>query len=96
MSTTRAITLRLDPTDYDRLATEAGRLGLSPGTLARVYVRLGLAGNGDSAAARSRDAGRATLQGFAALRERLPDARPVDVVQLIREGREELDRRTLG
>ena len=87
------MTVRLDVADYDRLEAEAKRLGLSPGTLARVYVRAGLAGNGDGAAERRR-AGLAALDALAAFREGLPAAEPVDVVQLIREGREELDRRT--
>ena len=34
--------------------------------------------------------GLAALQGFAALRQRLPDVEPLDVVQLVREGRDGL------
>ncbi|HET7034587.1 MAG TPA: hypothetical protein VFI42_02800 [Thermomicrobiaceae bacterium] len=33
--------------------------------------------------------GLAALQGFAASRERLPDVEPLDVVQRVREGRDE-------
>ncbi|MBI4493486.1 MAG: hypothetical protein HY690_11920 [Chloroflexi bacterium] len=94
MSVRKAITLQLEAGDYDRLAAEAKRLGMSPGALARVYVRTALAGNGETAAERRRRAGLAALQGLAALRDRLPEGEPVDVVQLIRDGREELDRRT--
>jgi hypothetical protein len=90
MSATKAITLRLDPADYAHLAAEAQRLGMSPGTLARVYVRTGLAENSE----RRRRAGLAALQGLAALRGRLPETEPVDVVQLIREGRADLNLRT--
>jgi hypothetical protein len=43
MSMTKAITLRLDPSDYERLETEAERLGVAPATLAQVYVRIGAA-----------------------------------------------------
>jgi hypothetical protein len=94
MSTTKAITVRLDPADFERLAAEAKRLGMSPSTLARVYVRAGIAGKVETEAERRRRAGLAALKGLAALRERLPEVGAIDVVELIREGREELDRRT--
>jgi hypothetical protein len=45
-------------------------------------------------AARNRRAGLAALQGLAALREHLPDASsPVDVVEIVAEGREDRDHR---
>jgi hypothetical protein len=94
VSVTKAITLRLDPSDYDRLETEAARLGVAPATLARVYVRAGLNGEAESVAARNRRTALAALRGLAALRQRLPDdGSPVDVVELMAEGREERDRR---
>jgi hypothetical protein len=94
VSMTKAITLRLDPADYDRLEAEAERLGVAPATLARVYVRAGLNGESESVAARNRRTGLATLRGLAALRERLPDhGPPVDVVEIMAESREERDRR---
>jgi hypothetical protein len=93
MSATRAITVRLDPADYARLAEEAARLGLSPGTLARVYVRSGLAGGGEDESERRRRAGRAALEGLAALRSRLPVATPIDIVDVIHGGRADLDER---
>ena len=94
MSMTKAITLRLDPADYERLATQAKRLGIPRGALARDYVRAGLAENDETTAEWRRRTGLAALKRLAALRERLPDAGPVDVVDLIQEGREELDRRS--
>ncbi len=93
MSATRVITLRLEPADYEQLAGEAKRLGTTPGTLARMYVRAGLTGRHASEAEHRRRVGRAALIGLA-VRARLPDAGTIDVVQLIREGREDLDRRT--
>lgn len=94
MSMTKAITLRLDPTDYDRLETEALRLGVAPATLARVYVRAGLNGESESVAARKRRTGLAALHSLAEFRERLSDAdSPVDVVGIMAEVREERDRR---
>ncbi len=94
MSVTKAITLRLDPADYERLEAEAERLGVAPAILARVYVRAGLNGEAESAAARNRRTGLAALRSLAALRQRLPDdGSPVDVVEIIAEGREERDRR---
>ncbi len=87
MKATKAITLRLEPADYERLAAQAKRLGIPPGTLARAYVRAGLAENDQATAEGRHRTGLAALKGLAALRERLPDAGPVDVVQLIQEGR---------
>lgn len=94
MGTTKAITLQLDLSDYERLVSEARRLGLSPSVLAQAYVRASLTDSLEAEAVRRRMAGLAALQGLASLRERLPDAGPVDVVQLIREGRTELERRS--
>jgi hypothetical protein len=94
MSMTRAITLRLDPGDYELLEVEAGRLGVAPATLARMYVRAGMNGESESAAAKHRRVGLAALRSLAELRQRLPDdGSPVDVVEIIAEGREERDRR---
>jgi hypothetical protein len=40
--TTHALTVRLDARDYERLEHEATRLGMRPGTLARVLLRASL------------------------------------------------------
>lgn len=95
MSGTKAITLRLDPGDYQRLEAEARRLGMQPGTLARVYVRAALAGITEDEAERRRRTGLEALERLAALREELRRAGypSVDAVKLVREGREELERR---
>jgi hypothetical protein len=82
----KAVTLRLEPADYVRLEAEAERLGMSPGTLARVYVRAGL-GGGTTEAERRRRVGLAALDRLAALTADLP---PADAVRAVREGRDEL------
>jgi hypothetical protein len=89
VGSTRAITLRLDPADYERLEVEAARLGVSPGTLARVYVRASLR-SGAAEVQRRRD-GLAALDLLAALTSGLP---PVDAVGVARAGRDELARRS--
>lgn len=94
MSTTKAITLRLKPADYESLEAEARRIGVSPGTLARVYVRAGLLADDGAEVERRRRVGLGAIQGLAALRARLSESGPVDIVELIRDGREELDQRT--
>jgi hypothetical protein len=97
MSSTKAITLRLDPEDRERLEAEAQRLGLAPATLARVYVRAGLHGDGLDTAGRARRVGLDALERLAQLRRRLPDdGSTVDVVRIIAEGREERDRHLSG
>jgi hypothetical protein len=87
----KAVTLRLDPADYERLEGEAARLGMSPGTLARVYVRAGL-NAGATEAERRRRAGLAALDRLAALTADLP---PVDAVSAARDSRDELARRSV-
>jgi len=87
----RAISVRLEAADYERLAAEARRLGLPPATLVRLYVRAGLGGEGETGAERSRRAGLAALDRLAELTADLP---PIDAVRVARESRDELERRT--
>jgi hypothetical protein len=42
---TRAITVRLDEADHAALEKQAERVGVRPGTLARILVRAGLSGD---------------------------------------------------
>ncbi|HVC30800.1 MAG TPA: hypothetical protein VND24_06405 [Steroidobacteraceae bacterium] len=90
----KAITVRLDAEDYERLQAEALRLGMPPGRLAAVYLRTSLTANNDEAE-RMRRAGLAALEGLAELRARLPVCDAVDVVRLICEEREEAGRRAV-
>lgn len=86
----RAVTVHLDPADYERLETEAKRLGVSSGTLARVYVRASL-GGGATEAERRRRAGLAALDRLADLTVGLP---PVDAVEVVRASRLDLEARS--
>ena len=77
---TRPVTIRLDASDYERLEGEAKRLGIRPGTLAKVLLHRSL-----------RRAGAApTDAAFAAL-DRLATVSvgrtTVDVVELVKEAR---------
>lgn len=92
---TQTITLQLEPTDYEHLANEARRLGTTPGHLAQSYVRAGLADRRVADVEQGREAGRVALKGLAAVRARLPQTGPIDIAQLLREGRDELERRTV-
>lgn len=93
---TRALTLRLDDDDHDRLEREAARLGLRAGTLARVYVRAGL-GEDQAAveAAQRRGAGMEALTRLAKLREELRSGGHVgvDAVAAVKAARRDLDER---
>lgn len=89
----RAITVLLESEDYERLQVAAERRGTPPGVLAEAYLRASLREDSMVEVEQKRQAGIAALKGLAELRERLPDAGPVDMVQLIRDGREELCRR---
>jgi hypothetical protein len=89
MSTTRAVTLRLDTADYERLQAAAERRGIAPSALARDYVRASLAiAHGDGE--RRRQVGLAALDRLAQLTADLP---PSDALRIARESREELEAR---
>jgi hypothetical protein len=88
-TTSRALTVRLDARDYERLELEAARLGMRPGTLARVLLRasLGVPGRQTEDPPISLER---LFDRLALLREGLP---PVDAAAVVAEGRSALDRR---
>ncbi len=90
MSVDRAITVRLEETDYERLEAEASRLGMRTGTLARVYVKAALAQDEDEKRAQLTK-GLDALERLAVLQT----GRPIDAVKLVQAGREDLDRRSI-
>jgi hypothetical protein len=94
MSATRAVTVRLDARDFDELSKEAERLGIQPGTLARTLIRIGLNDERESVSQKLWRERRAVLDDLADFRATLPNQGPLDIAALIREGRDELDRRT--
>jgi hypothetical protein len=90
MSTaSRALTVRLEAQDYERLEREATRLGMRPGTLARVLLRASL-----GAPERQPEHPPVSLERLfdrlARLREGLP---PVDAAAVVAEGRALLEDR---
>ena len=87
--TTRPLTVRLTEDDYDRLETEAGSLGMRPGTLAKVLLHASLA-EGTRTAPPSTNRGLDALDRLAELTKSLGQADPVD---LVARGRADLDRR---
>lgn len=89
MSSSHALTVRLDDEDYARLEREAGRLGMRPGTLARVLLRAGLRSS-DTTIAPERGSPGWALSRLAELRHGLPEQ---DAVALVRKGRADLDDR---
>jgi hypothetical protein len=89
MSSTHALTVRLDEEDYSRLEREARRLGMRPGTLARVLLRAGIQ-RSDTTTAPEHGSPAWALTRLAEIRSGLP---PVDATVLVREGRADLDKR---
>ena len=85
----RPVTVRLEAQDYERLEREATRLGMRPGTLARVLLRASL-----GAPERQPEHPSVSLEQLfdrlARLREGLP---PVDAVAITRAGRAMLEDR---
>ena len=88
-TTSRALTVRLDVHDYERLEREATRLGMRPGTLARVLLRASL-GAPDRQPEHPPNSLERLFDRLALLREGLP---PVDAAAIVTEGRAELERR---
>lgn len=82
---THDYTVRLDEGASAALEAEAERRQLAPDALATELVRERLPAGGTSEMAEA-------LAALEAVRRRMPE---VDAVQLVREGREELERRSL-
>lgn len=89
----KTIVVELDPVDYDRLRDEAARQGKALEALARDYLRAQLPDQTDADERRRRML--EALDALAKLREELRQDGypPVDAVELLRQGREELERR---
>lgn len=85
----RAYTVQLDAATYDRLEVEARRRHVTPETIVGELVRERL-GGGEPATAEQMGT---TLRGLEELRAEVRG--PVDAVALVREGRQELERRSL-
>jgi hypothetical protein len=85
----KALTVRLDSIDYERLEEAADELGMRPGTLAKVMLHASLTG---ARAAPTGDRARA-LGALARLREMTAALPPVDAVAVAAEARRELDAR---
>jgi hypothetical protein len=89
MPTTHTLTVRLDAEDYRRLEREASRLGMRPGTLARVLLRASL-GEPRRQPEHPATSLEQLFDRLAQLRAGLP---PVDAVAVTAAGRALLERR---
>ena len=84
MSEPRTLTIQLSGDDSDRLEAEAKRLNVPPEALALILLQFSLAKINPSIDA---------LAALWRLRELTQDLPPVDAVELVRAGREELEKR---
>lgn len=91
MSTTTAITIRLDKVDYDRLLAEAERRGVPPESVAGDIVHESL--HAESLPEATNERIERTLRALDELAELTANMPPIDVVQIVREGRDELEQR---
>ena len=82
---TRALTVRLDDVDHAALTEQAARLGVRPGTLARILVHAGL--SGEAVSLRNESAHTAIQRLVRRSRQRA-DA---DAVSLVAQARDALD-----
>jgi hypothetical protein len=88
-TTSRAVTVRLEAQDFERLEREATRLGMRPGTLARVLLRASL-GAPERRAEHPPVSLEQLFDRLAGLRAGLP---PVDAAAVAAAGRELLEHR---
>jgi hypothetical protein len=88
-TSSRALTVRLAAEDYERLESEATRLGMAPGTLARVLLRASL-GAHEHQPEHPPVSLEQLFDRLAGLREGLP---PVDAVAITRASRAMLEDR---
>lgn len=91
MSAQKTVTLHLEADDYNRLETEARRQGIEPDALAQTYVRDGLP---DDAADKERRM-QAGLDALHRLAELTADLPPVDALEIARQSRKDLERRSI-
>jgi hypothetical protein len=84
---TRALTVRLDDADHAALTEQAKKLGLRPGTLARILVHAGLS---DEAGSRRTEQAHAAIQRLV---ERSRERGTADAVSLVAQARDALDPR---
>jgi hypothetical protein len=96
MSAATTIHVQLDADDYDRLAAEARRRGMQPDRLVHDLIHAAFPDN-ETDAERTTRIGLDALDRLAELRANLRrDGYPtVDVEQLVRDGRDELDARSM-
>lgn len=94
MKDIKAVSIVLRSEDHAHLTARSERKGMTPSDLAREYVRTGLELADELNVEERHRVGIEALEALAAIRERLPEAGPVDAAQLIHEGREDLDHRT--
>jgi hypothetical protein len=88
--TTHALTVRLEAEDYERLEREATRLGMRPGTLARVLLRASLGPPEHRLEHHPTVPLEQLLDRMAQLREGLP---PVDAAAVVAASRADLEQR---
>ncbi len=81
----KALVLRLAPEDFARLESEARRLGVRPGTAARILLRERL---GEDRARKKR--GLETLEELGRIAQR---AGPIEASAFVAEGRRDLEQR---
>lgn len=92
MSTQRTITIEFDDSEYERLEEAARRRGTSPEALLRFLVDDALHEAAENDPERRKREALAALDRLAELTRDLPE---IDAVQIVREGRDELEQRSI-
>lgn len=92
MSTQRTITIQFDDREYERLLAAARRKGTSPEALLRFLVHDVLHESEENDPERRKREALAALDRLAELTRDLPE---IDAVQIVRDGRDELEQRSI-
>lgn len=91
MSTQKTITVHLDTHEYEQLEAEARRKGMGPDALVQSYVHRALKSGHEDVEQRRRE----MLKALEDLDQIAAEMPPFDAEKLVREGREELERRSI-
>jgi hypothetical protein len=95
MNAQKTITLHLEPREYEQLEAAAHRKGMAPDVLVRSLIDDALRDDVFNDPERYKQAMYDALEALDRLAEMRQDLPEVDAVQIVREGREELERRSI-
>jgi phage FluMu protein gp41 len=97
MNETKTVVVRMAAEDFERLEAEARRLGVRPGTAARILLRQHLceaqAAPPEGGRAYDEETAQKGIEAIRRIRAALQEVGPIDTRRILRESRKELEER---